>query len=144
MAVWYSWQESGTSSTSEEDKYGLLRYGQLNPSNPNTFKPSYNALKRVNQIFNGYQFENNIAVTMPAMGVQLYKPSGLRKVRGYVAWSSDDYNRSVFLPMQAGTWQATDLVNGNQWTVTVSAGSGGTTVSLGAHPVGYTKISTAR
>jgi hypothetical protein len=52
-----------------------------------------------------------------------------------VGWGGDDYSPWLFLPMKAGTCKATDLVNGNQCTVTMSSGRGGATVSSGAHPI---------
>jgi hypothetical protein len=137
LAMIYDWQDDGTDVADEEHKYGILRYGTPNPGNPGFYKPSYTALKRVNQHLAGYRFEANLALVPGAMGVQLLKGT---RTRAFVTWSSDNYSHGVTLPLKKGTWQATDLVTGSQSTIQVPTRSGGASVTTGAHPVLYVRI----
>jgi hypothetical protein len=145
MAIWYTWQDPGTDLSDEESLYGILRYGDSQTrapqlGNPNFYKAAYHAFKRMNQLLQGYKLEKNLTLTPPASGLQLHNPSAGSSFRAYVAWNSEDDDISVNLPFWPGTWQATDLVNGNQWTVSVLQRIGGTTVTLGAHPVFFLRM----
>jgi hypothetical protein len=142
IAIWYTWQDPGTNVYDEESLYGILRYGDTETREPQLnsagfYKPGYNALKRMNQHLNGYKWEKNLTLAWPAMGLQIYKDRTPTRLRSLVAWNSQDYNMSVRLPFWEGTWQATDLVTGSQWTLKVYTATGGANVTLGAHPIFY-------
>jgi polysaccharide biosynthesis protein PslG len=99
--IWYDWQDDGASSTNNEYRFGLLRYGTLATGTlkSDSIKPSFTAVQQFISLLRGYSFnsllENDtIIVARYAKGSQY----------AYVAWTTDNAAHTASLALPAGQW----------------------------------------
>jgi hypothetical protein len=143
LAFWYDWQDTGANPTDKEALHGLVRYGAADGTpywdDPNFYKPSYHAVKRMFEKLTGAQFETVVDVGPNAMALKFYRKSVFFQREPVVAWSTDDLGRWVALPLTRGNWTETDLVTGEVMTIEVPEDSVVTSVFVDGHPNFYEK-----
>jgi polysaccharide biosynthesis protein PslG len=105
--IWYDWQDDGASSTNNEYRFGLLRYGTpaTGTFNSNSIKPSFTAVQQFISLLRGYSF-NNLLENDTIMVARYIKGSQY----AYVAWTTDNAAHAASISLPVGQWTAHQIL----------------------------------
>ncbi len=105
--IWYDWQDDGASSTNNEYRFGLLRYGTPGSGalESNAIKPSFTAVQQFISLLRGYSF-NSLLENDTIMVARYAKGSQY----AYVVWTTDNAAHTASITLPAGQWTEHQLL----------------------------------
>jgi hypothetical protein len=131
MSIWYDWRDDGSDPKDAEHHFGLVRNtyqsGRDQVYEP---KPAYHAAKTLSECFNGYVFEQRLAVGGADDYVLVFAKGGDRRI---AAWTTSASRHRINIPIDKGEFKVTRHTG--ETAGSVSAGEQGISIEVSTAPV---------
>jgi hypothetical protein len=135
MSIWYDWRDDGSDPKDPEHHFGLVgntyQTGRDQVYEP---KPAYHAAKTLSEFFNGYVFEQRLAVGGADDYVLVFSKGGDRRV---AAWTTSAAAHRINIPLSNPTREGEFRVTRHTGETggAVSAGGKGISIEVSTAPV---------
>ena len=131
ISIWYDWRDDGPDPKEAEHHFGLVRNAYLDGRDQvYQPKPAYLAAKTLNNLLNGYRFENRLAVGSDQDYVLIFVRESDRRI---AAWTTSAAAHRINIPLGAGTF---DLIkHTGETTTSISANQQSLTIEVSTAPV---------
>ena len=131
MSIWYDWRDDGSDPKDAEHHFGLVRNtyqsGRDQVYEP---KPAYHAAKTLSEWFNGYVFEQRLAVGGADDYVLVFAKGGDRRI---AAWTTSASRHRLNIPIDKGEFKVSRHTG--ETAGSVSAGEQGISIEVSTAPV---------
>jgi polysaccharide biosynthesis protein PslG len=135
ISIWYDWQDDGADPNDAEHHFGLVRNtyraGHDSIYEP---KPSYLAARTLSEVFQGYHFENRLAVGSKDDYVLVFAKGDDRRI---ATWTNSSLPRSVVIPLNGSF---TFTTHNGEGKGTVTASGPGLSMEISPAPIYLTPV----
>jgi hypothetical protein len=135
MSIWYDWRDDGLDPKDPEHHFGLVRNGYQAGRDPvYEPKPAYRAAMTLSEIFDGYAFEQRLAVGNAEDYVLVFARGGDRRI---AAWTTSSSTHRVIIPqgMLTPNGEIKVIRHTGESVGSVSATTQGVSVEVSTAPV---------
>jgi hypothetical protein len=140
ISIWYDWRDDGLDPTDAEHHFGLVRNAYQAGRDPvYEPKPAYRAAKTLSEFFDGYVFEQRLAVGGAGDYVLVFAKGGDRRIAAWTTSSSAHRlsippdNSSPGIPMPKGEFKV--IRHTGESAGSASAGPQGVSIEVSTQPV---------
>lgn len=131
ISIWYDWRNDGSDPSEAEHNFGLVRNAyQAGRDQVYEPKAAYLAAKTFSDYFNGYVYEQRLAVGRNDDYVLVFKNSGDRR---FAAWTTSTTSHRIDIPMDKGEFRVVRHTGENAGTV--SSGPSGISIDVSTQPL---------
>ncbi len=131
ISIWYDWRDDGSDPKEPEHHFGLVRNiyqaGRAQVYQP---KPAYQAAKTLSEFFDGYVFEQRLAVGHESDYVLVFAKGGDRRM---AAWTTSAAAHRISIPLDQGEFRVTRHTGESAGSA--SAGQTGLSIEISTQPV---------
>jgi polysaccharide biosynthesis protein PslG len=131
ISIWYDWRDDGSDPSEPEHHFGLVRNAyQAGRDQVYEPKPAYLAAKTFSDYFNGYVYEQRLAVGRDDDYVLVFSKSGGRR---FAAWTTSAIAHRIDIPMDRGEFRV--IRHTGESAGSVSANPTGISIEVSTQPV---------
>jgi len=135
ISIWYDWRDDGLDPKEPEHHFGLVRNAYQAGGEPvYEPKPAYRAARTLSEFFDGYVFEQRLAVGGAGDYVLVFAKGGDRRVAAWTTSpSAHRLNIPLAIPVPAGGFRV--IRHTGESAGSASAGSQGVSIEVSSQPV---------
>ena len=131
ISIWYDWRNDGSDPNQAEHNFGLVRNAyQAGRDQVYEPKAAYRAAQTFSDYFNGYVYEQRLAVGRDDDYVLVFKNSGDRR---FAAWTASTTAHRIDIPMDKGEFRV--VRHTGESGGSVSSSPSGVSIEVSAQPV---------
>jgi hypothetical protein len=131
MSIWYDWRDDGSDPKDPEHHFGVVRNiyqaGRAQVYQP---KPAYQAAKTLSEFFEGYVFEQRVAVGRDSDYVLVFVKGGDRRM---AVWTTSAAAHRLNIPMDKGEFKV--MLHTGESAGSASTGQTGLSIEVSTQPV---------
>lgn len=139
ISIWYDWRDDGLDPKDPEHHFGLVRNAYQTGRDPvYEPKPAYRAAKTLSEFFDGYTFEQRLAVGGAGDYVLVFAKGGDRRIAAWTTGSEHRLNIPLDkirpgIPMPEGEFRV--IRHTGESAGSASAGPQGVSIEVSTQPV---------
>ena len=130
FSIWYNWQELGDDSSESEDKFGLLRDGDVDIDDTSIRKPAFNAIKELTQLLNGYRYDKTITSSNNIYCMRFVNGRDI----AYAVWTTGTPTLPYTIALPKGSWRIKQIL-GEENTINIAHNKGSAALQVEAMPL---------
>ncbi len=130
FSIWYNWQELGDDSSENEDKFGLLRDGDVDPEDTSIRKPAFNAVKELSELLNGYRYDKTITSSNNIFCMRFVNGKDM----AYAIWTTEKSALPYTIALPEGPWRVKQIL-GEENTINIAHNKGSAVLQVDAMPL---------